>query len=364
VESIGSNTYFISRFPAGQPALDRLPEHIRRRRYFDPDTAQRLQEYSPHVTAATIFGNRGFFLGDPNDISYADRRVERVIVRGAELPYIDAIPLFAVERGRFFTQAEIDHAAPVVVLGQEIADQLFPTEEALGKTVRLNGKLLTVIGVFAHDTGFFGGPGVDQFAIIPFPLFRKHYPGAREYFIAFTIPSGPDGQTALDEVEAAMRRIRRLKPGEPNDFELFSPDFLTSLWNQLTGALVILTGIISSIGLLVGGLGVMNIMLISVVERTSEIGVRKAMGARQIDIRVQFLTEAVILTVTGGVLGVFVAGAISFLVRTFVPGVPATLSYAWIALGVAMAALVGLFFGSYPANRAARLDPIACLRYE
>jgi putative ABC transport system permease protein len=169
---------------------------------------------------------------------------------------------------------------------------------------------------------------------------------------------------ALDEVEAAMRRIRRLKPGEPNDFELFSPDFLTSLWNQLTGALVILTGIISIIGLLVGGLGVMNIMLISVVERTSEIGVRKAMGARQIDIRVQFLTEAVILTVAGGVLGVLVAGTVSFLVRTFVPGVPATLSYAWIALGVAMAALVGLFFGSYPANRAARLDPIACLRYE
>ena len=161
-----------------------------------------------------------------------------------------------------------------------------------------------------------------------------------------------------------MRRLRRVPRDAENDFEVISPDFLSSLWNQLTGALVILTGVISSVGLLVGGIGVMNIMLISVTERTAEIGVRKAIGARRADIRVQFLMEAVVLTFTGGAIGILTGAAVAWAVRTVLPSMPATLSYLWIALGVAISVGVGLFFGYYPANRAANLDPIVCLRYE
>jgi putative ABC transport system permease protein len=151
---------------------------------------------------------------------------------------------------------------------------------------------------------------------------------------------------------------------QENDFELSSPDFLSNLWNQLTGALVILTTVISSIGLLVGGIGVMNIMLISVTERTQEIGVRKAIGARRADIQLQFLLEAVALTLVGGTLGILIGAAISTLVRTLVPSIPATISYLWVTIGFAISVGVGLFFGYYPAKVAANLDPIDCLRYE
>jgi putative ABC transport system permease protein len=161
-----------------------------------------------------------------------------------------------------------------------------------------------------------------------------------------------------------MRRVRRVRYNQENDFEMTSPDFLSTLWNQLTGALVILTSIISSVGLMVGGIGVMNIMLISVTERTNEIGVRKAIGARKSDIRVQFLLEAVVLTGIGGIIGVLLGGAFALVVRTLMPSIPAFVSMFWVALGVTMSVGVGLFFGYYPANRAANLDPIVCLRYE
>jgi putative ABC transport system permease protein len=161
-----------------------------------------------------------------------------------------------------------------------------------------------------------------------------------------------------------MRRIRKIPADTENDFELSSPDFLSNLWNQLTGALVILTSVISSIGLLVGGVGVMNIMLISVTERTQEIGVRKAIGARKADVRLQFLFEAVVLTLVGGTIGILIGAGISTLVRTLIPSIPATLSYWWVTIGFVISVGVGLFFGYYPANLAAKLDPITCLRYE
>jgi putative ABC transport system permease protein len=250
------------------------------------------------------------------------------------------------------------------VLGASIADSLFPHTDPIGKMIHLNGKLYEVIGVFEKDPGMFGGPGVDQFAVIPMSDFRKKYPESKELMIAFTVPPEISPEIARDEVTEVMRRIRRVPYKNENDFEITSPDFLSNLWNQLTSALVILTSIISSVGLLVGGIGVMNIMLISVTERTAEIGIRKAIGARKADIRVQFLLEAVMLTAIGGVIGITLGATISYLVRTFVPSVPAALSYFWVFLGVLMSVGIGVFFGYYPANRAANLDPIACLRYE
>jgi putative ABC transport system permease protein len=363
VESLGSRTYFVSRFPPGSDP-SRWPQSIRTRRYFEYDYADFIKQAAPDVQIITTFGTRGFFFGDSNLITNGDRSVEKVIVRGTEPQYTDAIPLFSVARGRFISAFDQEHARSVVVLGAAINESLFPYTDAVGKTVRLNGDLYDVIGVFEHDAGLFVGPSVDAFAVIPLSNFRKMYPEAKELIMAFTVPEGVSLQTAQDEVIQAMRRLRHVPASKENDFELSSPDFLSNLWNQLTGALVILTSVISSIGLLVGGIGVMNIMLISVTERTQEIGLRKAIGARRVDIRLQFLVEAVILTLVGGTIGILIGAGVSTLVRTFIPSIPATLSYLWVSIGFTISVAVGLFFGFYPANLAANLDPIVCLRYE
>jgi putative ABC transport system permease protein len=363
VESLGSRTYFLTRFPPGTDP-SRMPQRIRIRRYFDYDYAESIRAAAPDVENVTTVGTRGFFFGDSNLITNGDHSVEKVIVRGAEPEYTVALPLFNIERGRFITTFDQEHARPVVVLGAAISESLFPNTDALGKTVRINGAAYEVIGIFTPDQGLFLGPGVDIFAIIPLSNFKKQYPEAKELIMLFTVPKDVNVETAQGEVIQAMRRLRRIPAGKENDFELSSPDFLSNLWGQLTGALVILTTVISSIGLLVGGIGVMNIMLISVTERTQEIGVRKAIGARKADVRLQFLLEAVVLTLVGGTIGILIGAGISTLVRTLVPSIPATLSYLWVSIGFAISVGVGLFFGFYPANMAANLDPIVCLRYE
>ncbi|HLB90441.1 MAG TPA: ABC transporter permease [Terriglobales bacterium] len=363
VESLGSHTYFLSRFPPGTDPT-RWPERIRTRKYFEYNYAGFIRQAAPDVQIVTTVGTRGFFFGDSNLITSGNHSVEKVIVRGAEPEYAEAIPLFTIERGRFISAFDQEHARSVVVLGAAISESLFPNTDAVGNTVRINGAVYEVIGVFEHDQGLFLGPGVDIFAIIPLSNFKKQYPEAKELVMAFTVPPNVNIETAQAEVIHAMRRLRHVPAGNENDFEVSSPDFLSNLWNQLTGALVILTTVISSIGLLVGGIGVMNIMLISVTERTQEIGVRKAIGARRADVRLQFLFEAVVLTLVGGTIGILIGAGISTLVRTFVPSIPATLSYLWVSIGFAISVGVGLFFGYYPANLAANLDPIDCLRYE
>ena len=365
VESIGSRTYFLSRIPFAQ--FGRMPEKIRKRKYMQYTDAQFLHAAVPSLDFVTAFQNRPSF-GErntgSNDIRYESERVERMILRGVEPEYSQAIPMFTVGQGRFITRYDLDHARPVAVLGDAIAASLFPQSDPIGKTVKVNARPYEVVGIFEKDPGMFGGPGVDQFVVIPLTNFRKHYPEVRDVFLAFSISREADLEQAKNDVIEAMRRLRRVPRNDENDFEVISPDFLSNLWKQLTGALVLLTGVISSVGLLVGGIGVMNIMLISVTERTGEIGVRKAIGARRADIRVQFLMEAVVLTFTGGAIGILAGAAVAWAVRTVLPSVPATLSYLWIVLGVAISVGVGLFFGYYPANRAANLDPIVCLRYE
>jgi len=363
VESLGSRTYFISRFPPGtDPA--RWPQRIRTRKYLEYSYAPFIKQAAPDVQIVTTVGTRGFFFGDSNTITSGNHSVEKVIVRGTEPPYMEAIPLFSIDRGRFISDFDEEHARPVVVLGASISESLFPNTDAIGKTVRLNGTVYEVIGIFEHDPGLFGGPGVDIFAVIPLSKFRKEYPEAKELLMIFTVPKNASVDVAKDEVVQAMRRLRHVAAKQENDFEVSSPDFLSNLWNQLTGALVILTAVISSIGLLVGGIGVMNIMLISVTERTQEIGVRKAIGARRADVRLQFLLEAVVLTLVGGTLGILIGAGVSTTVRALVPSIPATLSYLWVTLGFVISVAVGLIFGYYPASLAARLDPIVCLRYE
>jgi putative ABC transport system permease protein len=364
VQQLGSRTMFVLRIPAGSSPFQRLPERIRIRRYLQIEDAQYLKDHCPSLAISTAFMNRIDFGNTADTVRYGDAHVERFFLRGVEADYGRALQLFSVNQGRFISPYDDEHARAVIVIGNAIADSLFPLIDPIGKTVRLNGRPYEVIGVFDRDPGLFSGFGVDQFAVIPLSNFHKNYPQIKEVFIAVTAREGVDIGVARDEVVEAMRRHRHVPYNKENDFEIADPDFLSNLWNQLTGALALLTGVISSIGLLVGGIGVMNIMLISVTERTQEIGIRKAIGARKSDIRVQFLLEAVTLSSLGGAIGILMGALIAFAIRALVPSIPATLSLVWVSLGVAISVGVGLFFGYYPADRAAKLDPIVCLRYE
>jgi putative ABC transport system permease protein len=362
VSKLGSRTLFVTRIPATQ-GPGRLPQKIRIRKYLEDDDARFLEESCPAVEYATVFANRINIGEVVDEIRYGDEHVERFLLRGVQPQYADALPLFGVAEGRFITQYDEDHARSVIVIGRAIADSLFPLLDPIGKLVRLNGRAYEVVGLFEPDQGLFAGLGVDQFAAIPMSNFRKSFPEIRERFIGVAGREEFTMQEVHDQVEDAMRRKRRVAHNAESDFEIADPAFLSQLWDQLTGAIVLLTGIISSIGLLVGGIGVMNIMLISVTERTSEIGVRKAMGARKADIRAQFLLEAITLSGIGGIAGILLGFLIALTVRTLLP-IPASVSLFWVAMGVTIAIGVGLFFGYYPANRAANLDPIECLRYE
>jgi putative ABC transport system permease protein len=363
VARLGSNTLFVTRFPAMQNTA-RLPAKFRVRKYLQEDDADFIEETSPAVAFATVFANRINFNDQVDEIRYGDAHVERFFLRGVQPHYIDAFPLFAVSAGRFISTFDEEHARDVVVIGRAIADSLFPNVDPLGKSARLDGRLYEVVGVFEPDEGLFASFGVDQFACIPMSNFRKTFPEIKERFIGVAGKDGVPLDTVRDQLEESLRRKRHVPYNAEDDFEITSPDFLSNLWDQLTGAMALLTGIISGVGLLVGGIGVMNIMLISVTERTAEIGVRKAVGARKSDIRVQFLLEAITLSSIGGVIGILMGALVALAVRTAMPAIPAFVSPLWIALGFSISVSVGLFFGYYPANRAANLDPIVCLRYE
>jgi putative ABC transport system permease protein len=364
VREIGSHSFFITRFKAFTFDFERLPEEIRRRKHFTPEDAVAIRQQCPHVEKATPILTRAIFLGGDNEIRYANNHVEGSFLRGGEPELADVIPVYAVQEGRFVSAQENLHAETVCVLGNAIANSLFGPVDPIGREVRLNGLPFRVIGVFEPQQGLFGGPGVDQFVIIPYRTFAKLYPEIEEIVIGISVSDAAFLGRAQDEVVEVLRRRRHVPPEKPNDFEVTSPDLLTDLWKQLTGAIVALTFIIASIGLLVGGIGVMNIMLVNVTERTSEIGVRKAVGARRRDVLAQFLLEAVTLTSLGGLIGIVLGVSLSLTVAALFPALPARVSLAWIAVSAIISIAVGLFFGLYPAMKASKLPPVLCLRHE
>ena len=364
VNELGSKTFFIARFPAFTFDFERLPEDIRLRKHLRADDAEFIREHAHLVNKAIPILTRFAILGGSNEVRFQNRLVTEPILRGAGPDLLEVLPVYAVKYGRYFTRQEEDHAAMVCLLGTPIADTLFGSTDPLDQEVRVNGLPFRVIGVFEPHQGLFGGPGVDQFVIIPYRNFAKLYPEIKEVILVVTAHNAAELIAAQDEVADILRRRRHVPAGKPNDFEIASPDIVTDLWQQLTGAIVILTLIIASIGLLVGGIGVMNIMLVSVTERTSEIGVRKAVGARRKDIRAQFLLEAMTLTGAGGVLGILTGVIVSVSVATLFPNLPAQVSPFWTATGLFISFCVGLFFGIFPAVKASNLDPVRCLRYE
>jgi putative ABC transport system permease protein len=231
--------------------------------------------------------------------------------------------------------------------------------------VTIDGQLFTVIGAFEkRRQGISGGANPeDNIAIMPVTTLRKLYPNQKDYVLFVKAKDPSVVAEAVEETRDVLRRKRRLTNEKPDDFALFTSDYFLDLWNKISGLIFILMFAVASVGLLVGGIGVMNIMLVSVTERTREIGVRKAIGAKRNNILVQFLIEAVTLSAVGGVIGVVFGSAISLLLKYGIH-MPAVLSFFWIATALIMCALIGIVFGVYPAWKAARLDPVEALRYE
>ncbi|MBI3406209.1 MAG: ABC transporter permease [Acidobacteria bacterium] len=245
---------------------------------------------------------------------------------------------------------------------------LFPNgrEDPIGGEVLIEGKVFTVAGVLEPQKQAFGAGNnpEDNIAIMPLTSLKKLHPEEKEYVIFIKAKSADLVPQVVDSVRELLRRKRKVPSNKPDDFAIFTPDVFIDLWNQITIGIFTLMFALGSVGLLVGGIGVMNIMLVSVTERTREIGIRKAIGAKKRNILSQFLVEAVTLSLVGGVIGVLLGSALGLTVRLAVPGLPARVSLFWITLGLGVASSVGIIFGIYPAWKAAKLDPVEALRYE
>jgi putative ABC transport system permease protein len=271
--------------------------------------------------------------------------------------------LYLPRLGRFITDTEVARSARVCVLGSELADILFPMTNPVGKEIRVGPEAFTVVGVLTKRGQMFG-QSRDNFVGLPITTLMKYFRYEKDRLEIIAAPRNPDtlGET-IEQITGVLRQRRKVPYGKPNDFSIMTQDTMVDLYNQLTGAAYLVMIVISSIGLLVGGIGVMNIMLVSVKERTREIGIRKAIGARSSDILRQFLIEAMFLTGTGGILGVIVGFGIALIVKAATP-LPATVSPWSVVLGLAVSCAIGLFFGIFPAQKAAHMDPIESLRYE
>jgi putative ABC transport system permease protein len=365
IRELGSDTIIAYRFPWA--SLSHPPSAWFTRKELQPEWAEDMEKL-PHVSAASpsmrIFMPQ--FGSGTADLRRGAYRAKNVILQGNS-PSIERIFDMKIQYGRAFDQNDTDHRTPVVMLGYDTTRILFPADptKSIGQEVTLNGQLFTVIGTMEkRKQGISGGANPeDNIAVMPVTTLRKLYPNKKDYVI-FAKASDPKMVSeAVEEMRELLRRKRRLTSEKPDDFALFTSDYFLDLWNKISGLVFLLMFAVASVGLIVGGIGVMNIMLVSVTERTREIGVRKAIGARRNSILAQFLIEAVTLSAIGGVIGVIFGSGLTLLLRYGLT-VPATLSFFWIVTALLMCALIGIGFGVYPAWKAARLDPVEALRYE
>jgi putative ABC transport system permease protein len=360
LEAVGSDIIGITKFEPGIQVGDRTEEE-RQSKDLTFDDAIALTRESHLVKAVAVSLSVNFFESVP--VKYQNIRSEETIIIGMNEQYPQVLSVYLPQKGRFLTASDVQHSTNVCVLGEDTAETLFPHSNPLGKAIRIGPEQFLVVGVLQKRGSVFG-QSRDNFVGIPITTLMKNFPYDLENIEIIATPRDRGTLTeTIEDITNILRKRRKVGFGKPNDFAVFTQDTIVDLYNQITGAAYLVMVVISSIGLLVGGIGVMNIMLVSVKERTREIGIRKAIGARSADILKQFLFEAVFLTGTGGILGIILGYFISALVKAATP-LPASVTAWSVVLGFLVAVSVGLFFGIFPARKAARLDPIVSLRYE
>jgi putative ABC transport system permease protein len=360
LNEFGVDNLFIFKFNPGFH-FGRLSPEERTRKSLTYEDGMAIKEELPAVRNVVVQALPHIGEG-PQPIRTArnkNHELTNIIFRGVTSSYSEVIN-GKMKEGRFFTDQEDLHRADVVVIGFDAEKSLFPEERAEGKELLVDGNLYTVIGVFEKKKNSMGNAG-DNEVLIPYRTYRKHYPKDDENFITAMAQPGQKS-IAEDEVRGLLRLRRHVPPNKEDTFGISSAEALGNQFRDIMAGIFKLVVGIVSIGLLVGGVGVMNIMLMSVTERTREIGVRKAIGARKRDISFQFITEAMTLTGIGGAMGVILSLILSFLMQLI--HFPSSVPIWAIFLALTVASSVGLFFGIYPAVKAARLDPVIALRYE
>ncbi len=367
IQSIGNNTIYIRRIRPGIQINGQIPDSLKQRKAFTMDDAEAILAQAPAVRTISPFK---FPYADLR-IRHRDKLTKTTFVFGTNQNYLITHG-YDLGQGRFFTREEVDRRANVTVIGKDTREALFGNASALGKKVHIGAIPFTVIGEFEMK-GRMLGNNFDEVAVIPYSTIDKYYPAPDdappwfpkrgELFLDAIAFSPEQNDVAQRQITEVLRIRRHLPSNKANNFVVFTDDAFLQLYQTVTGGIVALMTLISSISLLVGGIGVMNIMLVAVTERTREIGVRKALGAPRRAILMQFLVEAVLLTAAGGVFGIILGSSIAWLVKALSP-LPSYVSLWSVITGLLFSAAVGVFFGLYPAMRASRLDPVDSLRYE
>ena len=363
VSSLGSNVFWVFHMPVigVRPTMEQL---ARKKLNIDDVVALRSLPHVVAVDGALQHVKAQFRVGDVA-VKYNGKKVAGTILSGSTVEVADTLDL-TFTQGRLFTDDEDQRASHVVVLGHDTWEQLFGDQPAVGKEVNIETGLYTVIGVLDKRKQPFGGGKNPNDNAVFFPLntFHNLHPEDKDMWVSVKYDDPKNKALVEEEIRELLRVRRKVKVQADDDFEIFGPDSLSKLWDQLTGGLVLFMIAVSSVGLMVGGVGVMNIMLVAVTERTREIGIRKAIGATKRTILTQFTTEAVTLCAVGGVIGIALGAVLTWIVYLLPIGLPATLSTMWVLIGFGVSCGIGLLFGIYPAWKAANLDPIEALRYE